>query len=73
MLNAGGRITTPYQSISTLLSGSENAYVRIQELMNVNETRKGLSRQAYEKALRDLDMTASFIVYCDETLEHGII
>lgn len=40
MLNAGGRITTPYQSISTLLASSSDVYGRIQELIAVNETRK---------------------------------
>lgn len=56
MLNAGGRITTPYQSINALLSNTYNAYERIQELILVNETRKGLSRNAYENALESVDI-----------------
>ncbi len=40
MLNAGGRITTPYQSIGALLASPSDAYARIQELLQVNETRK---------------------------------
>lgn len=73
MLNAGGRITTPYQSINALLSSSGDAYARIQELIAVNETRKGLSRDAYERALADIDTKAPCILYVDETLEHGIL
>ncbi len=73
MLNAGGRITTPYQSINALLASSGDAYGRIQELILVNETRKGLSRDAYERALERIDTTASCILCVDETLEHGIL
>ncbi len=73
MLNAGGRITTPYQSISALLASSSDAYSRIQDLILVNETRKGLSRSAYERALLDVDVKAPCILYIDETLEHGIL
>lgn len=73
MLNAGGRITTPYQSISTLLASSTDAYGRIQELIAVNETRKGLSRDAYERALLDVNGAAACILYIDENLEHGIL
>lgn len=40
LLNAGGRITTPYQSLSTLLAGSHDSFAHIQELMGVNEIRK---------------------------------
>lgn len=73
MLNAGWRITTPYQSISALLASSEDAYTHIQRLMTVNETRKVLSRDAYERALTTIDMTTPCILYVDETLTHGII
>jgi len=73
MLNAGGRITTPYQSIGALLAPSHHVYARIQGLITVNETRKGLSRDAYERAMESVDTQSSFIVYADETLEHGIL
>jgi len=73
MLNAGGRITTPYQSIGALLASSSNAYGRIQELILVNETRKELSRSAYERALTDVDPKAACVLYVDGTLEHGIL
>jgi single-stranded-DNA-specific exonuclease len=73
MLNAGGRITTPYQSINTILASPTDVYGRIQELMIVNETRKGLSRSAYERAIESVDLTSPCILYIDETLEHGIL
>jgi single-stranded-DNA-specific exonuclease len=73
MLNAGGRITTPYQSISALLASSLDAYTRVQDLMVVNETRKSLSRDAYERAIEDVDSSAPFIIYIDENLEHGLL
>jgi single-stranded-DNA-specific exonuclease len=73
MLNAGGRITTPYQSISTLLASSRDVYGRIQELIAVNETRKGLSRDAYERAKENANLSSPCILYVDETLEHGIL
>jgi len=73
MLNAGGRITSPYQSISTLLASSLDAYTRVQDLMTVNETRKSLSRDAYERAIEDVDSSVPFIIYIDENLEHGLL
>lgn len=73
MLNAGGRITTPYQSLSTLLASSLEAYNRVQDLITVNETRKSKSRDAYERALEQVDVSAPFLFVIDEKLEHGIL
>lgn len=73
MLNAGGRITTPYQSISALLASSLDAYIRVQDLMVVNETRKSLSRDAYERSIEAVNPSAPFIIYIDENLEHGLL
>ncbi len=41
--------------------------------MVVNETRKNLSRDASERAIESVDSSAPFIIYIDETLEHGIL
>ena len=73
LLNAGGRITTPYQSLSTLLAGSLDSFARSQELVAVDETRKGKSRDAFERALENIDTTQSILIYIDEKLEHGIL
>lgn len=73
MLNAAGRITTPYQSLRALLSGIDSAQIRIQELIEVNERRKALSRSSYERAIQEVDITEACILYVDETLEHGIL
>lgn len=73
LLNAGGRITTPHQSLSTLLSSSLDSFARIQELIAVNEIRKGKSRDAYEKALEMIDLSSSILTYIDPDLEHGIL
>jgi single-stranded-DNA-specific exonuclease len=59
--------------MSTLLASSLDAYVRVQDLMAVNETRKSLSRDAYERAIEDVDSSAPFIIYIDEKLEHGLL
>lgn len=55
------------------MASSEDAYSRIQDLIAVNETRKALSRDAYERALATIDPTTPCILYIDETLGHGII
>lgn len=73
MLNAGGRLTTPHQSITTLLASSLDSFERIQELIAVNEIRKGKSRDALEKALGIIDPTQPILIYIDESLEHGIL
>ncbi|MBP6921276.1 single-stranded-DNA-specific exonuclease RecJ [Candidatus Gracilibacteria bacterium] len=73
LLNAGGRITTPHQSLATLLSSSLDSYARIQELIAVNEIRKGKSRDAFEKALESIDSSAPILIYIDADLEHGIL
>ncbi len=59
--------------MSALLASPEDAYSRIQDLIAVNETRKALSRDAYERALATIDPTTPCILYIDETLGHGII
>lgn len=73
MLNAGGRLTTPYQSISALLSSSLDSFARIQELISVNETRKGKSRDAFEKALLSVDPRQGILISIDTELEHGLL
>ncbi len=73
LLNAGGRITTPYQSLATLLAGSLDSFAHIQELIGVNEIRKSKSREAFERALATVDNSAPILVYIDEHLEHGIL
>jgi single-stranded-DNA-specific exonuclease len=73
MLNAWGRLTTPYQSLSTLLAGTLDSFARIQELIAVNELRKGKSKDAHEKALAQIDLSEPMLIVIDPTLEHGIL
>jgi single-stranded-DNA-specific exonuclease len=73
LLNAGGRLTTPYQSLTTLLAGSLDSFAHIQELIGVNELRKWKSRDAFERALASVDLSAPFLIFVDEQLEHGIL
>lgn len=73
LLNAGGRITTPYQSLTTLLAGSLDSFAHIQELIGVNEIRKWKSRDAFERAIASVDFSAPFLIFIDEQLEHGIL
>ncbi|MBP7823095.1 single-stranded-DNA-specific exonuclease RecJ, partial [Candidatus Gracilibacteria bacterium] len=73
LLNAGGRLTTPYQSLTTLLAGSLDSFAHIQELMGVNEIRKGKSRDAFERAIASVDFSAPFLIFIDEQLEHGLL
>ncbi len=73
LLNAGGRITTPYQSLSALLAGSLDSFSRIQELISVNEIRKWKSRDAHERALEIVDTSQPFLVFIEQELEHGIL
>lgn len=73
LLNAGGRLTTPYQSLTTLLAGSLDSFAHIQELIGVNELRKWKSRDAFERALASVDFSAPFLIFVDEQLEHGIL
>ncbi len=73
LLNAGGRLTTPYQSISTLLADRDTSEMHINGLIEVNQLRKNRSREAYEKALSTLDLSSHFLISIDEHLEHGIL
>lgn len=73
LLNAGGRLTTPYQSLTTLLAGSLDSFAHIQELIGVNELRKWKSREAFERALALVDFSAPFLIFIDEKLEHGLL
>lgn len=73
MLNAGGRLTTPHQSLTTLLASSAEAFGRIQELMAVNEERKAKSRDALERAIKSIDTDQPILIWIDKDLEHGIL
>ncbi len=73
LLNAGWRLTTPYQSLTTLLAGSLDSFAHIQELMGVNEIRKWKSRDAFERAIASVDFSAPFLIFIDEQLEHGLL
>jgi single-stranded-DNA-specific exonuclease len=73
MLNAGGRLTTPLQSLATLLASSFDSYAKIQELIAVNELRKEKSRDAFERAINTVDSSQPILIFIDEHLEHGIL
>lgn len=73
LLNSGGRLTSPYQSLATLLADSHSAFEHIQGLLSVNETRKIKSREAYQKALAGIDLTLPMLISIHEDLEHGIL
>lgn len=72
LLNAGGRLTSPQQSLSTLLA-EDDSFDRVQELIALNEVRKEKSRRAFEKAVTSVDMSSPILIYIDEKLEHGIL
>jgi hypothetical protein len=66
-------LTTPYQSLSTLLAGTLDSFSRIQELIAINELRKGKSKDAHEKALAQIDLSEPMLIIVDPILEHGIL
>jgi single-stranded-DNA-specific exonuclease len=52
LLNAGGRITTPHQSLSTLLASSLDSFSRIQELIGCQwDTKREVARCLMKKRL----------------------
>lgn len=72
-LNAAGRLDTPYKALQLLLNNSSTLDGVVEEIETINQERKTLSWEFFEKALDHIDPTHNIIFYVDSDIEHGII
>lgn len=72
-LNAAGRLDTPYKALQLLLNNSSTLDGVVEEIETINQERKTLSWEFFEKALDHIDPNNNIIFYVDSEIEHGII
>lgn len=72
-LNAAWRLDTPYKAVNLILNNSDNIHDVIDDIENINNKRKELTKLFYEDALDNIDSENNIIFYDSEKIEHGII
>lgn len=72
-LNAAGRLDTPYKAVNLLLNNSQWVEQVIEDIENINNKRKDLTKLFYEDALEKIDSKNNILFYYSEKIEHGII
>lgn len=72
-LNAAWRLDTPYKAVNLILNNSDKIDWIIEEIENINNRRKELTKLFYEDALEKIDTSKNIIFYDSEKIEHGII
>lgn len=72
-LNAAWRLDTPYKAVNLLLNNSESVDEVIEDIENINNKRKSLTKLFYEDALENIKTQNNIIFYHSEKIEHGII
>lgn len=72
-LNAAWRLDTPYKAVNLLLNNSESVDDVIEDIENINNKRKSLTKLFYEDALENIKTQNNIIFYHSEKIEHGII
>lgn len=72
-LNAAGRLDTPYKAVNLILNNSDTIDDVINDIENINNKRKELTKLFYEDALENIDSKNNIIFYHSEKIEHWII
>lgn len=72
-LNAAWRLDTPYKAVNLILNNSDKIDWIIEEIENINNKRKELTKLFYEDALEKIDREKNIIFYDSEKIEHWII
>ncbi|NDK07759.1 single-stranded-DNA-specific exonuclease RecJ [Candidatus Gracilibacteria bacterium] len=72
-LNAAGRMDTPYKAINLILNNSDSVEETIQEIELLNDNRKQLTFDFFEKALENINSEDNIIFYDSKDITHGII
>ena len=72
-LNAAWRMDTPYKAINLILNNSDSVEETIQEIELLNDNRKQLTSDFFEKALENINTEDNIIFYESKEITHWII
>ncbi|MBW7955001.1 single-stranded-DNA-specific exonuclease RecJ [Candidatus Gracilibacteria bacterium] len=72
-LNAAGRLDTPYKAVNLILNNTESVEKTIEDIENINNKRKDLTKIFFQDALENIDPNNNIIFYDSDKIEHGII
>ncbi len=73
MLNAAGRMDTPYKAINLILNNGRTLMNTIREIEKLNTQRKALTRDYFLDALKNINTENNIIFYISKNIKHGII
>nr|MDD3720607.1 single-stranded-DNA-specific exonuclease RecJ [Candidatus Gracilibacteria bacterium] len=72
-LNAAGRLDTPYKAVNLILNNSDSVEETIEEIENLNNSRKVLTTKFVNLALENINPNDNIIFYHSTEITHGII
>lgn len=73
IINAAGRMDTPYRALKFLLAKEELVKEQLWEIEELNKQRRKLTADFFKKALEYVDENEHILFYNSEEIEHGII
>ncbi|MDP5038990.1 MAG: single-stranded-DNA-specific exonuclease RecJ, partial [Candidatus Gracilibacteria bacterium] len=72
-INAAGRLDTPYKALNLILNNGDKIDEIIDEIENINNTRKDLTKIFTEDAMGKINIKNNILFYDSKEIEHGII
>lgn len=72
-LNAAGRLDTPYKAVNLILNNSDSVEETIEEIENLNNSRKVLTTKFVNLALENINPNDNIIFYHSTEITHWII
>ncbi len=73
MLNAAGRLDTPYKAINLILNNGRTLSNTLKEIEKLNNQRKILTKDYFVDALNHVNTDNNIIFYVSKDIKHGII
>jgi single-stranded DNA-specific DHH superfamily exonuclease len=61
-LNAGGRMTTPYDSLNTLIFSQEKQLEAIKKLEKLNTSRRNVQEKVFKEVTKNLDLDKNILI-----------
>ncbi|MFA5747618.1 MAG: single-stranded-DNA-specific exonuclease RecJ [Candidatus Absconditabacterales bacterium] len=72
-INAGGRISSPYDSLYSLLYSGEKQVKYLQNLEEINTARRKIQETMFKKAENQIDFEKKILICFDEEFHEGIV
>lgn len=72
-INAGGRMTTPYDSLYTLLYSGEKQIPYLENLEQINTERRAIQEKMFKLAEQNIDLEKKFLSVHSDEFHEGIV